>query len=109
LILPRAGLEQAGLTFVAGGRLRTVGDLIHLRVGVAQDMPLATYMQQVYPIWLHPRVDLQDHQTAQDVVAQLISAVDPAWIAAAEHADPMQLLAAPSTADIATQLRDRYS
>jgi hypothetical protein len=72
-------------------------------------MPLDTYMQQVYPIWLHPRVDLQDHQTAQDVVAQLISAVDPAWIAAAEHADPMQLLAAPSTADIATQLRDRYS
>jgi hypothetical protein len=35
--------------------------------------------------------------------------VDAAWVAAAEHAGPMHLLAAPSTADIAMQLQDRHS
>jgi hypothetical protein len=38
-------------------------------------------------VWLSPRVDLQYQQTAQAVVAQLVSAVDPTWIAAAKHAE----------------------
>lgn len=53
-------------------------------------------------------MDLQDQTTAQDVV-ELLSAVDPAWIAAAEHAVPLQLVAAPSTADITAQLQELYA
>jgi hypothetical protein len=102
-------LERAGLTFMTGGHLFTVSDLVHLRDRVMQDMPHDAYMRDVYPLWLYPRVDLQDQATAQDVVTELISAVDPAWIAAAEHADPLQLLAAPSTAVITAQLQERFA
>jgi hypothetical protein len=53
-------------------------------------------------------VDLQDQDTAQQVVAALVNAVDPAWLAAAEQADPMELLHAPTTAEIAANLQRRY-
>jgi hypothetical protein len=107
--LPRHGLEQVGLTFMHGGRLFTVGDLLHLRDRVAQDMPHAAFMRDVYPLWLYPRVDLQDQDTAQQVVAELVSAVDPAWLTAAEQAGPMELLHAPSTTQIAAQLQQRFA
>jgi hypothetical protein len=71
-------------------------------------MPHEQFVHEVWPLWLAPRVDLQDQATAQDVVEQMVAAVDPAWVAAADSADPMQLLHAPSTAAITAQLQRRY-
>lgn len=107
--LPRHGLEQAGFTFMQGGRLFTLGDLLQLRDRVTPEMPHQQFMDQVYPLWLYPRVDLQDQATAQHVVAGLVNAVDPAWVTAAEQASAWELLAAPSTAEITSQLQQRLS
>jgi hypothetical protein len=65
------------------------------------------FMRDVYPLWLYPRVDLQDQDTAQQVVADLVNAVNPAWLAAAEQASPVELLHAPTTAHVTSQLQQR--
>jgi hypothetical protein len=72
-------------------------------------MPHAQFVDHVYPLWLAPRVDLQDQDTAQQVVAELVSAVDPAWLAAAEQASGEELLVAPTTAATTAQLQQRYA
>jgi hypothetical protein len=49
----------------------------------------------------YPRVDLQDQ------VTELVTAVDPAWVTAAQQATALELLTAPSTAEITAQLQQR--
>jgi hypothetical protein len=57
-----------------GGCLFTLGDLLQLRDGVTPYMPHQQFVDQVYPLWLYPRVDSQDQATAQKLVAELVSA-----------------------------------
>jgi hypothetical protein len=72
-------------------------------------MPNQQFVQQVCQLWLYPRMDLQDQATAQQVVAELLNAVDPAWGTAAQQASAWELLATPSTAEGTAQLHQRYS
>jgi hypothetical protein len=46
-------------------------------------------------------------QQLSRVVAELVSAVDPAWVAAVEQASGWELRNTPNTAEITTQLQQR--
>lgn len=109
--LPRCGLERRFCMFMLGGRVHTVGDVVTLQQLVQEEMPPQEFRQRVWAPWLGNDVALQYQPSAQAAVAELVAAIRPDWLQAAQQAaaHPLALLAAPSTRDTAANLLLRYA
>ena len=78
---------------------------------VQEEMPPQEFRQRVWAPWLGNDVALQYQPSAQAAVAELVAAIRPDWLQAAQQAaaNPLALLAAPSTDATAANLLLRYA